>query len=162
MYRRIEFLCAALLLCTIVVLVGIGSVTRYLGTPIIGMIEISQMLFIWLCMIAADLAMQRSRHFGLGFLAQYLNEKSARLLRMCNLLIIAVLLAFLFFYSLKLTQISHPRLIGGLQMHYSYITAALCLGMALMFRTTVVQLIAEYRGETADRETDRDPAEPSC
>lgn len=158
MYQRIEFLCAVLLLCTIVVLVGIGSVSRYLGSPIIGMIEISQMLFIWLCMIAADLAMQRSRHFGLGFLAQRLKGNAARLLRVGNLAIVAGLLVFLFVYSIELTRISHPRLIGGLQMHYSYITAALCLGMALMFRTTVAQLIAEIR----DWRSGREPADPPC
>lgn len=150
MYRRIEFLCAVFLLCTIVVLVGIGSVTRYLGAPIIGLIEVSQMLFIWLCMIAADIAMQRSRHFGLSFLANHLSDRAARWLRIGNLLIIAGLLAFLFYHSIELTRISHPRLIGGLQMHYSYITAGLCLGTALMFRTTVAQLIAEFRGQAPD------------
>jgi TRAP-type transport system small permease protein len=157
-YRRIEFLCAVFLLSTIVILVGIGSITRYLGMPVIGLIEISQMLFIWLCMIAADLALQNARHFGLGFMAGRLSEKGGRLLRIGNLVIVAGLLVFLFIYSIVLTRISHPRLIGGLQMHYSFITAALCLGMALMIRTTLAQLIAEVR----DWKSGRRPAEPPC
>ncbi len=158
MFQRIEFICAAFLLATIVLLVAVGSVTRYMGIPIIGAIEIAQMLFIWLCMIAADIAMQRSRHFGLGFLSHFLSPKGAWLLRLCNFCIVAALLAFLFFYSIKLTVISHPRLIGGIQMHYSFITAALCLGLALMFRTTIAQLIQEVRSGAADQ----DEMQPPC
>ena len=61
MLRRVEFACAALLLAAVVILVGVASVARAIGSPIIWSVEIAQLLFLWLCVFSIDLALQDQR-----------------------------------------------------------------------------------------------------
>lgn len=149
MYQRIEFVCAALLLVAIVVLVALASVTRYLGAPIIWSVEIAQLLFVWLCMLAADLAMQQQRHFGLALVLDSLAPRQRRLVETCNTVIVLALLAFLFVYAIRNTILMHPRLIGATQMNASLIHASMPFGLALMLRTLAVQLYRDIRGRAA-------------
>ena len=139
MYQRLEFACAAFLLVGIVILVGIASITRYLGSPIIWSVEIAQLLFVWLCMLAADLALQQNRHFGLSILLDRLSPKARRIADIVNILIVGALLAFLLFYALRNAVLMHPRLIGATQMNASLIHGSMVVGLALMLRTLAVQ-----------------------
>lgn len=146
MYQRAEYACATLIFAAIVVLVGIASVARYLGSPIIWSVEIAQLLFVWECMLAADLALQHNRHFGLSIVLDALSERARRMLEAFNLIVLIVLLGFLFVYAVKNTLLMHPRLIGATQMNASLIHAAMPFGLALMLRTLTVQL---WRHSTA-------------
>lgn len=152
MYQRLEFACAMLFLVGIVILVGVASIARSMGSPIIWSIEIAQLLFVWLCMLAADLALQENRHFGLSILLDRLSPKHRRIAEIINTLILIALLFFLFTYAIRNVVLMHPRLIGSLQMNASLIHASMAVGLALLLRTLCVQL---YR-----RVTVRD--EPEC
>ena len=66
--RAVLFACAALLLVAVVVLIAVASVARAIGAPLIWSIEVAQLLFLWLCIFAIDLALQDGRHFGIGLL----------------------------------------------------------------------------------------------
>lgn len=148
MYRKIEIGLAVALLTAIVILVGAASVARVMGSPIIWSIEISQLLFLWLCMLAADIAMQQGRHFGLTMLIDKLAPGRRRLLIGFNMLVLAVLLAFLLLQAWKNTMLMHSRLDGALQIPGSYFHAAMVVGLALMLRTTLVQFYDHLRGRT--------------
>lgn len=151
MYLRVEFALAALVLVAIVCLVAVASVSRYLGEPIIWSVEVAQTLFIWLCMLAADIAMQQSRHFGLSLLEDLLSPRAGHVLKIVNVAIVLALLAFLFAYSIELVRLSHPRLFGATQMHFSYVTGALPFGLALMIRTLGVELVGLLRAPREER-----------
>lgn len=140
LYRRIEYACAALLLSLIVLLVGLASLTRAMGSPIIWSIEVAQLLFIWLCMLAADLALQERRHFGLSILLDNLPPRGRRVAEIVNTLVLLALLALLLVYAVRNTILMHPRLDGAIQMPSSYIHAAMPVGLVLMLRTLTVQL----------------------
>ena len=139
MYQRIEFACASLLLAGIVGLVGLASITRAAGSPIIWSIEIAQLLFVWLCMIAADLALQRQRHFGLMILHDRLSPAARRRVEIFNLLVLNGLVIFLMVYAWRNMVLMHPRLLGATQMHGSYIHAAMVIGLAMWLRTMLTQ-----------------------
>ena len=141
MFQRLEFACAAFLLVAIVSLVAIASVARSIGSPIIWSVEIAQMLFIWLCMLAADLALQQARHFSLSLLHDAVPARIRHWIKLCNLAVVLVLLLFLLYHSFDVVRLSHPRLYGATQMHFSYITSALPFGLALMVRTLGVELM---------------------
>ncbi|MBW8635677.1 TRAP transporter small permease subunit [Hoeflea sp. WL0058] len=145
MMMRIEFTLAALLLSAIVCLVAIASITRYAGAPIIWSVEVAQTLFIWLCMLAADIALQQSRHFGLDWLGDILAPVFGRMVKIFNIAIVLVLLVFLFVYSIELVRLSHPRLYGATQMHFSFVTGALPFGLFLMIRTLGYELYRSLR-----------------
>ncbi len=140
MYQRLEFGLAALLLVAIVLLVGIASITRFLGSPIIWSVEIAQLCFVWICMLAADLALQENRHFGLSIVLDGLSPRGRRIGEIINTVILVLLLSFLLVYAVRNTVLMHPRLIGATQMHASLVHAAMPFGLALMLRTLLVRL----------------------
>ncbi len=145
MYQRLEYACASVLLAAVVVLVGIASIARAVGSPIIWSVEIAQLLFIWLCMVSADLALQNNRHFGLSLLLDKLQPKARRVMELVNLLILIGFLMFLIVYAWKNTLLMHPRLIGATQMHGSYIHASMFVGLIMLLRTIIVQLILRIK-----------------
>ena len=87
MYQRMEFGLAALLLVAIVLLVGVASITRFLGSPIIWSVEIAQLCFVWICMLAADLALQQNRHFGLSIVLDSLTPRGRRIAEIINTMV---------------------------------------------------------------------------
>ena len=139
MFQRIEFACACLLLAGIVVLVGIASVSRAAGQPIIWSVEVAQLLFVWLCMLAADLALQERRHFGLMILLDNVPAAGRRWIEIFNMVILVALLGFLLFYAWVNMVLMHPRLIGATQMNGSFIHASMVVGLALLLRTMFAQ-----------------------
>ncbi|MCB1516580.1 MAG: TRAP transporter small permease [Hyphomicrobiaceae bacterium] len=147
MLRRIEFVCAALLLAAVVVLVGFASVARAMGSPIIWSIEVAQLLFLWLCIFAIDLALQDERHFGIGLLVDNLPPPARKAIGIINLGILIGLLVYLIQFAWKNMILMHPRLDGALQTPGSYFHASMVVGFALMIRTLVVKFFHAVRAK---------------
>lgn len=145
MLRRIEFACAAVLLAAVVVLVGVASVARAFGSPIIWSIEIAQLLFLWLCILAIDLALQQGRHFGIGLVLDNLPSGARKAVEIGNLLVMIGLLAYLLQFAWKNMILMHPRLDGALQTPGSYFHASMVVGFLLMLRSLAVQLLQRLR-----------------
>jgi len=145
MLRRIEFACACLLLAGIVLLVGLGSLTRAVGVPIIWSVEISELMFLWLCVLAIDLGMQEERHFGLELILDNVPPRVRKLIEVANIVILIGLLAFLLNFAWKNMFLMHPRLIGALQLHGSIYHASMVVGFVLLLRTLVAKLVALVR-----------------
>jgi len=141
MLRRIELACAAALLVGVVLLVGVASVARAFGSPIIWSIEIAQLLFLWLCIFSIDLAMREGRHFGIGLLLDNLPPAGRKAVEIFNLLVMIGLLAYLVRYAWKNMILMHPRLDGALQTPGSYFHASMVVGFLLLIRTLIVQLV---------------------
>ncbi|WP_118134576.1 TRAP transporter small permease [Oceanicella sp. SM1341] len=156
MFRRIEYAAAATLLVAVVVLIGAASVARVRGTPIIWSVEVAQLLFAWLAMLAADLALQDGRHFGLALVPDMLPEAARRWLMLLNGLVLAGLLGFLLVYAWRNMVLMHPRLEGATQMHGSWVHASMVLGLGLMLRTMLVQIAAGFRGAPAPAPREED------
>ena len=142
MLRRVEFACASLLLWAVVVLVGLAAIARAMGSPIIWSVEIAQLVFLWLCVLAIDLGLQDERHFGLQIVQDNVSPRIRRIVEIVNLLVLIALLAFLFRYARRNTAFMHARLDGALQIPGSYYHASMVVGFALMIRTLVVRLFA--------------------
>lgn len=151
-FRRVETVCAILLLTAIVALVAIASIARAVGSPIIWSVEIAQLCFVWLCMLSADLALQNERHFGLSVLSDALNASNKRLLELANRTVLIGLLGFLLFYAWGNVQLMHPRLIGATQMHASYVHASMVVGLSLLLRTMISQAYVLWRNLPASKE----------
>lgn len=149
MLRQVEFACAALLLCAVVVLVGLAAITRAMGIPIIWSVEIAQLIFLWLCILAADLALQDERHFGLQIVKDNVPQKIGRLVEIANLLVIVALLAFLIPYAWRNMLLMHTRLDGALQIPGSWLHASMVVGFALMVRTLLSKLLTIFARKAA-------------
>lgn len=149
MLRRVEFACASLLLSAVVALVALAAITRAMGAPIIWSIEIAQLLFLWLCILAIDLGLQDERHFGLQLLQDNVSPRLRKVVEVVNLLIMIALLAFLMRYAWRNTIVMHARLDGALQIPGSCYHASMIVGFALMIRTLLVRLAATLARKVA-------------
>lgn len=149
MLRRVEFACAALLLAAVVILVGVASVARVAGSPIIWSVEIAQLLFLWLCVLAIDLALQDDRHFGIGLILDNLGPAGRKVMEIVNLLVMIGLLVYLMRFAWKNMILMHPRLDGALQTPGSYFHASMVVGFLLMIRTLLVKLVHCIRKKAA-------------
>jgi TRAP-type C4-dicarboxylate transport system permease small subunit len=145
MLRRVEFACAALLLVAVVLLIAVASIARAIGSPLIWSIEVAQLLFLWLCIFAIDLAMQHGRHFGIGLLLDNLPPTGRKAVEVFNLVVLIGLLAYLMQFAWKNMILMHPRLDGALQTPGSYFHASMVVGFALMIRTLIVKLLETVR-----------------
>jgi TRAP-type C4-dicarboxylate transport system permease small subunit len=150
MLRRIEFACAAILLVAVVLLVGVASVARVVGSPIIWSIEIAQLLFLWLCIIAIDLALQHERHFGISLVLDNVPAAARRIIEIINIVVMIAFLAYLLRYAWKNMILMHPRLDGALQTPGSYFHASIVVGFILMIRTLAVKFATCIRQNRAD------------
>ena len=149
MLRRVDFACAAVLLSAVVILVGVASVARALGSPIIWSIEIAQLLFLWLCILAIDLAFQENRHFGISLILDNLSPSARKAMEILNLAVIIALLGYLMQFAWKNMILMHPRLDGALQTPGSYFHSSMVVGFALLIRTLLAKFVARVR-EKAD------------
>ena len=147
MLRRVELACAAVLLAAVVILVGVASVARAAGSPVIWSIEVAQLLFLWLCVFAIDLALQDERHFGIGLILDNVPAAGRKAVEIVNLAVMIALLAYLIRFAWKNMILMHPRLDGALQTPGSYFHASMVVGFALMIRTLVVKLVARIRAK---------------
>lgn len=146
MIAKIENACAAILLVGVVILVGVASVARAVGSPIIWSIEIAQLLFLWLCIISIDLALQQDRHFGIGLVLDHLPATGRRIMEIVNLVVMIGLLVYLIRYAWTNMILMHPRLDGALQLPGSWFHASMVIGFALLIRTMCVKLVGCLRG----------------
>lgn len=145
MLQRIEYACAGLLLGAVVILVGIAAVTRGMGMPIIWSVEVAQLLFVWLVVIAADLGMQTNRHFGMQIMLDNVPPSIRKATEIANILVMIGLLVMLFYYAWNNTILIHSRLDGALQLPGSYYHGSMVVGFGLLIRTLLVQLFQRIR-----------------
>jgi TRAP-type C4-dicarboxylate transport system permease small subunit len=146
--RKTEYVLASLLLFAVVILVGIAAISRAVGAPIIWSVEVAQLLFLWLCVLAIDLGMQEERHFGLQIVNDNFSPRVRRIVEIFNLAVMIVLLLYLMRHAWRNTTIMHARLDGALQIPGSFYHASMVAGFALLVRTLAVRicLVAGRRG----------------
>ncbi|MDF0597592.1 TRAP transporter small permease [Psychromarinibacter halotolerans] len=145
MFRRLEISAATALLAAIVLLVSVAAVSRKAGSPIIWSLEVSTALFVWLVVLAIDIAMQNQRHFGLSLLLDNVSDRTRRWVQLANIAVVMGLLCYLLYYAVINVPLMHKRMLGALQIPKSYIHLAMPVGIALWLRTLGVQFLARWR-----------------
>jgi TRAP-type C4-dicarboxylate transport system permease small subunit len=154
--RHVERAVAGTLLVAIVALVVVASATRYMGAPVIWALEVTQALFVWLCVLAADLTLQRLGHFSVDMVANLLPRRARLALEIFNLLLVGALLGVLIYYGYRFSSVTGGRPLPMTGITSAAATAALPFGFALMLITLAEQLVARLKG----RPPVIDPAEP--
>jgi len=144
-FRRIEISLATTLLAAIVVLVAVAAISRKVGSPIIWSLEVSTALFVWLVVLAVDIAMQQNRHFGLSLLLDNVPPATRRWVELANMAVVAALLVYLLYYACINVPLMQKRMLGALQIPKSYIHLAMPVGIVLWLRTLAVQMHARWR-----------------
>jgi TRAP-type transport system small permease protein len=145
-FRTAEMVLACLLFLVLVCDVAVGSLSRYLGAPIIASLEIAQGVFVWLCVLAADITLQRNGHFSVDLLTGLLPKALQRLLSLLMLTLIGVLLIYLAWKGGELAIITHDRPLPLTGIPSSYVNGALPVGFVLMAVTIAERIYAILTG----------------
>jgi TRAP-type C4-dicarboxylate transport system permease small subunit len=143
--RRLEHAVAMSLLVGIFALMFVATMTRYMGSPVIWAIEVTQAMFVWLCVLAADITLQNRGHFSVPALADLLSPANRRRLEILNALVVLALLAFLAWYGITFAVLSGGRPLPMIGISEGIATAALPVGFGLMFITILQQLVMRWR-----------------
>jgi len=151
--RWVERAVAGTLLVVIVGLVIVSTATRYMGYPLIWSIEVTQALFVWLCVFAADLTLQRLGHFSVDMFANMLPKRPRQILEVVNVLIAGALLATLAFYGIIFAKFTGMRPLPMTGVSSAWATGALPVGFVLMLITLVEHLGARLKGRAPVADT---------
>jgi TRAP-type C4-dicarboxylate transport system permease small subunit len=144
--RSAERAAAGVLLVVIVALVVVASAARYAGAPILWAIEVTQALFVWLCVLAADLTLQRLGHFSVDVVVKLLPRRARQALEIFNLLLVCAFLGLLVFYGWRFASFTGMRPLPMTGVSSALATAALPVGFALMLITLAEHLAARWKG----------------
>lgn len=127
------------------IFVLIGAITRTAGSPVIWAVDLAQLSFAWACVLGADLALKKNAHIEIDIIIRNFSVAMRRYLAILWLIAIAAFLAMITWYGTQLTLMNTERVLGDVGISYSWVTAAIPTGCALMLATTLRRL---YRGVT--------------
>jgi len=138
---RAEAAIAGSFLLAMVVLIFLGGVARMLGTPLNWTTDIATCLFAWAAFLCADIAWRNNGLMAIGLVTARLKPAAAALLARVNLLIIAAFLVYVVVAGTQLAWVSRARTFQGIPgISYSWVTASLPAGAALLLLTTLLKL----------------------
>ena len=127
------------------IFVLIGAITRTAGSPVIWAVDLAQLCFAWACVLGADLALKKNAHIEIDIVVRHFSTAARRNLAIVWMIAMAAFLAMLVWYGTQLTLMNTERVLGDVGISYSWVTAAIPTGCALMLATTLKRL---YRGLT--------------
>lgn len=124
---------AALLLVVIIALLFIGVVSRYLfSLPIIWIDEVASLSFLWLAMLGAALAIDRSEHLRLTLFVNFLPERSRQRVDTLALLLVTLFLGAMLRPAVEYAMEEVFITSAALNIPMSWRASALPVGIALM------------------------------
>jgi tripartite ATP-independent transporter DctM subunit len=141
--RPVEAL-AAMLLVAIIGLLLMGVISRYVfSLPIIWIDEVASISFLWLAMLGAAMAVDRSEHLRLTLFVGMLPERLQGLASTLAMLLVAVFLGVMlrpaYEYAVEEAFITS----AALNIPMSFRAAALPVGIGLMLVLAVVQAVRD-------------------
>lgn len=137
--------CAALVLAEVLLLL-IGVITRYaFDRPLVWSDDMARLLFLWLAMLGAVIALRRSEHMRMTALVARAGTRSRAVLDStslaASLLFLALLLGPAYNYASEQAAITMP----ALQVSDAWTAAALPVGTALMLVVALLRLMRSGR-----------------
>jgi tripartite ATP-independent transporter DctM subunit len=141
----VEFCAGALVLVEITILL-VGVVSRFaFQRPLVWVDELASLLFLWLAMMGATVALSRREHMGLTALVLRLSEanrlKALALTQIVTALFLVLILPWAWEYAVDEWAIETP----ALGLHNTYRAAAMPVGLGLMLLVTVSRSIGLRR-----------------
>ncbi len=138
---------ACLLLAAIVTLMFLSAVMRKLGTPLNWAGDTSLLLFAWTCFLGADLAIRDKSLVNVDMLLTKFPKKVQKVIRIaCQIAAMALLISFVL-YGVPLCIDSVARKFSNMNLSYSWATASVPAGSALLTITSFINLGKMIRSE---------------
>lgn len=146
-FSVIENVAAVLLIGEILILFA-GIAARYVfHAPLIWSDELAQLMFIWLAMLGAVIALRRGEHMRMSTFVNKASPRTRALLETFAMLAAIVFLAGVLMPAYEYTADEHIMMMPGLNLPSSWRAAALPVGMLLMLVAAFLRLavVAELK-----------------
>jgi TRAP-type C4-dicarboxylate transport system permease small subunit len=136
---------AAALLVLMVALIFLNGVARVLGHPVNWAVDAATCLFAWACFFCADIAWRKGHLMSITLLVDRLPAKLQRAARLFNYGVISAFLVSAVVGGVWLAWVSRARSFQGIpEVSYSWVTASMPAGAALLLVTTLLKVRAEF------------------
>ena len=146
-FVKAEETIACLLLAGIVALMFLSAVLRKAGMPINWAGDTSLLLFTWACFFGADLTIREKSMVNVDMLQNKFPVKVQKAIRIaCHIASMALLISFVCF-GVPLCIESVARKFSNMNLSYSWATASVPAGSALMTITSAINLVKMIRSE---------------
>jgi TRAP-type transport system small permease protein len=149
---KIEMLLSELMLGFIIAFVFIAAFLRLMRMPLVWSVDMAQLLFVWVCFIGADLAMEKERHIGVDLVTNLLPKKAQKNLRIFTNGLAIVFLCLIGFYGAYLAIINVNDQFSGMEISHSWATWSAPVGCVLMIRTMLKKTVGLVRGTVTVKE----------
>ncbi|WP_144300238.1 TRAP transporter small permease [Elioraea rosea] len=147
---RAEAVIAGAFLLAMVVLIFTGGVARMLAMPLNWTTDIATCLFAWACFLCADIAWRNNGLMAIELVTARLPAAASAMLARVNLLLIAAFLVYAIIAGAELAWVSRARTFQGIPgVSYSWVTASMPAGAALLLITTLLKLRDTFRAPRA-------------
>jgi TRAP-type C4-dicarboxylate transport system permease small subunit len=148
---RAEATVAAVCLMLMVVLIFAGGLARLASQPLNWTTDLATCLFAWACFLCADIAWRRGDLMSINLATERLSPAGQRLVMQLNYAILTAFLGYLIYAGIRLSWISRARSFQGIaEVSYSWVTASLPTGAALLLLTTILKWHALVRDPADD------------
>ena len=139
--QRLEIALAGTFLVLMVVMIFTGGVARMMRMPLNLTIDLATCFFAWATFLAADVAWRRDLLISVRLFHDRLPTGAARALTLVNHTIVLLILTYGVYAGVWLCWVSRARSFQGIPgVSYSWVTAALPVGSALMIGTTLAKM----------------------
>ena len=144
---KIEIRISEILLVFIIVFVFCAALLRCLGFPLVWSVDLAQLLFVWICFIGADIALQNNKHIGVDLLTRKLPRKVQKTILVPTYALLIAFLSLIAVYGVYLAIINFRRQFSGMEFSYSWATISAPIGCILMIRTLIKKTIRLFVGD---------------
>ncbi len=149
----IERKLSEVLLAFIIVFVFVAAFLRLIRKPVVWSVDMAQLLFVWVCFIGADLAMEKDMHIGVDLLTNLMSKRVQRMLRIFTNILATAFLSFIAVFGARLAVINVADQFSGMELSHSWATWSAPVGCALMIRTLVKKTVGLIRKPETGKET---------
>jgi TRAP-type C4-dicarboxylate transport system permease small subunit len=138
---RSEAILAATLLMLMVAVIFLGGLARMMHVPLNWTVELATCCFAWACFLCADIAWRNNMLMSIDAFVELFPQPARRVMLYMNYAIIACFLCYLVYSGGWLAWISRARSFQGISgVSYSWVTASLPVGAALLLTTTILKV----------------------
>lgn len=147
--REVEIWLAAIALCGVVGLVTWATLTRVLGVPSIWVLEVTQILFAWTCLLSASVAYRNATLFSVDFFSGVLPKRFRSVLRVVQAILVLGMVAWLAIVALDFVALADRRALPLTGIPFSWVAATIPVACAMMALTSLETILNVLRSANA-------------
>lgn len=145
--NRIERMVCVLLLVAIVCLVFSAAIMRTVGHPIIWSVDVAQLLFAWLAMLAANQTFRHGQHASVDIFTRRLSPAVREVLYSALDVLMIAVLCILLWFGIDLFLANPQRTLGSTTIAYKWVTLCVPVGAILMIITLIGRVAGRHHRE---------------